>query len=615
MGALSQHPIPEHMDSFARYLLSSTPSLGLSYPAAATDYLKQLFNLQTAWMTPHPGVAEGIKLFFFGTWLASCGLWIPALLEVFLDKVCVTATFTEGNHSYLWLKAWLDSNQTWNATARNVQVFCDSLVPLRPDPRTNAIPTDINWMQATYLPSVSSYVRLWYKWHPMTLSRREQNHSMAGHQILQSTITIRIYGAWSNLVLTDFLSEIQKAYLDDQKQTVSIYHREGNFWVSTQSYSRRDPTSLVLVPGQWEALRADALDFLSSREWYYERGIQYRRGYLLHGPPGSGKTSLIRTLAGALGLSVYPLILSQEGMDDSRLTTLVNALPKYCIAVMEDIDAAFTYSVNREDKSSNPNSSDATGKRVTLSGLLNALDGLSSHEGRIFIATTNKYGTLDPALIRPGRMDLHVKLENASKDQARRLFVKMYSQTSNIALNILDASSGSGDSGSQALSQLLSDGIPAATVSSRVVSGQDNASYNPMLVGMVHMAKGRKLDQSQLDRLAIQFSEAIPEGEFSMSSIQGFLLQHKVDPDMAVMDITRWVQKELDARKTASNVGMLPTSSSASTSGTPPGHQDVDIQSGAKFNDSKAVASPTPPLTPPDRTPAALPQNSESKGE
>lgn len=115
------------------------------------------------------------------------------------------------------------------------------------------------------------------------------------------------------------------------------------------------------------------------------------KGYLLHGEPGSGKTSLIHAIAGELNLDIYVISLSKPGMNDTALGNLLCDLPPRCIALIEDIDAAFTCGVNRDDpvlpvgavslgfSRSFPM---ASGPSVTLSGLLNAIDGIYAQEGK-----------------------------------------------------------------------------------------------------------------------------------------------------------------------------------------------------------------------------------------
>lgn len=106
--------------------------------------------------------------------------------------------------------------------------------------------------------------------------------------------------------------------------------------------AKRKLSSVVLAPGVSERVENDIRTFLSRKEWYRERGIPYRRGYLLHGPPGSGKTSFIRALAGELGYDVTVLHLSQRGLMDDKLTHLLANLPPRTFVIVEDVDAAFS---------------------------------------------------------------------------------------------------------------------------------------------------------------------------------------------------------------------------------------------------------------------------------
>ncbi len=159
----------------------------------------------------------------------------------------------------------------------------------------------------------------------------------------------------------------------------------------------------------------DLRDFQQSAAWYAQRGIPYRRGYLLHGPPGTGKTTTVLALAGELKLSLAVLSLSNRLMGDESLLATVNALPAATILLIEDVDCVFK----------NPRTTESN-VGVTLSGLLNALDGVSSRDGRILFMTTNHPERLDPALLRPGRVDRKIELGFATFDQARRLYLWFY---------------------------------------------------------------------------------------------------------------------------------------------------------------------------------------------
>jgi len=236
--------------------------------------------------------------------------------------------------------------------------------------------------------------------------------------------------------------------------------------------------SIVLDPDRKEMILADAREFMASEKWYSERGLPYRRGYLFHGCPGSGKTSLVHALAGQLGLDIYVINLSKKGLDDSGLSELVGDLPARSVALIEEIDAAFTRGVNR-DTANKDGSSESAG--VTLSGLLASIDGIQASEGRLLFATTNKYFALDPALVRPGRLDVHLEFTYASQEQAEKLFKRFFRSVED-----------------QEKPEIAPSGVKPA---------QTPHYISPKPV---------KLTETELDELAKEFAQAIPSREFPM---------------------------------------------------------------------------------------------------
>lgn len=163
----------------------------------------------------------------------------------------------------------------------------------------------------------------------------------------------------------------------------------------------------------------DIEKFQQSAEWYLNKGVPYRRGYLLYGPPGTGKTSFTQAIAGAMNLNICYLNLSGDRIDDDGLNRALNDAPSHSIILLEDVDGIF---VEREAVNQGQE-----GRRVTFSGLLNALDGVRSQEGRILFMTTNHREKLDPALLRPGRCDVQVELKNAAFKQMQEMYTRFYS--------------------------------------------------------------------------------------------------------------------------------------------------------------------------------------------
>ncbi|KAI9015737.1 BCS1 N terminal-domain-containing protein [Phycomyces nitens] len=227
-------------------------------------------------------------------------------------------------------------------------------------------------------------------------------------------------------VFTSLLEEAQSMALKKQEGKTVIYTSYGPEWRPFgMPRRRRLLDSVILDSGITERIVKDVRAFIGSGKWYNERGIPYRRGYLLHGPPGSGKSSFIQALAGELEYNICILNLSERGLTDDRLNHLLSNVPERSIMLLEDIDAAFT----KRSQSDNQGYQ----SMITFSGLLNALDGVASAEERIIFLTTNHLDKLDPALIRPGRVDLKEYLGNATPHQLRGMFLRFYGDRPDLA--------------------------------------------------------------------------------------------------------------------------------------------------------------------------------------
>ncbi len=173
-----------------------------------------------------------------------------------------------------------------------------------------------------------------------------------------------------------------------------------------------------------ERLVKDIDNFLADEQWYQERGILYKRGYLFSGEAGNGKTSLCFAIGNYVGWSVHFLSLNDIN-NDTDLFSLFGQLGQRSIVVLEDVDAAF----NKRD-------GEQTG--VSFSALLNCLDGAFSAEKSITILTTNHPEKIDPALIRRGRVDCHVEINNPSLEMINKYITKFYTIQNKKVLEIED---------------------------------------------------------------------------------------------------------------------------------------------------------------------------------
>ncbi|XP_051148303.1 AAA-ATPase At2g18193-like [Andrographis paniculata] len=170
---------------------------------------------------------------------------------------------------------------------------------------------------------------------------------------------------------------------------------------------------LAMDPTLKQGIIQDLERFLRRKDYYKKVGKAWKRGYLLYGPPGTGKSSLVAAMANYLRFDVYDLELSSV-YDNSELRRMLLCTNNRSIIVIEDVDCSAQMHDRDKDKDSNSTSDDddIPNTKLTLSGVLNFIDGLWSSCGdeRIIIFTTNHKEKLDPALLRPGRMDMHIHM-------------------------------------------------------------------------------------------------------------------------------------------------------------------------------------------------------------
>jgi mitochondrial chaperone BCS1 len=270
----------------------------------------------------------------------------------------------------------------------------------------------------------------------------------------------------------------------------------------------RRTSTVILDEGRKRELLQDIKEFLHpvSRQWYSDRDIPYRRGYLLYGPPGTGKSSLSSSIAGYFGLNIY--ILSLSTINETSLKSLFDKLPSRYIILLEDIDAV---SSNRDTEvkdsrqittSSPSRMSKSIGGKVSLSYLLNVIDGIGSQEGRILIMTTNHIIRLDEVLIRPGRIDKKVELGLADNKMITDLFCLVFKPI---------------------------EGDVAFTEDAQVTVSQ-------------------REEAERVEWLVKGFAVKVPELKFSLAEIFSFLLEHRKSPEEAINNVEQLISKPIRAK-------------------------------------------------------------------
>ncbi|RKK93809.1 hypothetical protein BFJ71_g9382 [Fusarium oxysporum] len=309
-------------------------------------------------------------------------------------------------------------------------------------------------------------------------------------------------------VLKRIIYNARIEYLEKQRGRTSIYRAVKTYgdelsWTKCMSKPTRPMSTIALDETIKQSLIKDLSRYLNPRtkNWYATRGIPYRRGYLFSGPPGTGKTSLTLAAAGLMGLNIYMISLSSPNLSEDSLATLFRDLPRTCLVLLEDIDAAgLTNKRKKQETQANNGPPKPMREPISLSGLLNVIDGVGAQEGRVLVMTSNHTENIDPALLRPGRVDFSVEFGLASSDTITQLFRLMY-----------------------------------------------GTSHDE--VGSIEHAATTEASEKSVDTtksvaaLAEEFTRLVPSLVFSPAAIQGYLLMHE-DPIGAVDAAGKWVEEQ-----------------------------------------------------------------------
>lgn len=348
--------------------------------------------------------------------------WVRSLPARAWDGVVWLASIQieVGNDNMLFMpiEHWLAGRVAWHTRILKVVAHGGDTTyrPGHDDDEDHATP--INWYLA---PGRGSHWIRHDGW--LYRVRREvTNEAHTNGARVRETLYIRTLG-WSRARLVKLLDDARVSLAT--RDTLMVYIRTGLYWIMLDRRRPRPLDTLVLRAGLIETLVADVETFRAREDWYIEHGVPYRRGYLFVGGPGGGKSSTAVALAGHFGLPVYVLNLGSLH-DDDGLIAAVSQVPSQSVLLIEDIDATGAAAVREPD-------ADTSKEKLSLSALLNCIDGPIAREGRILIMTSNHPERIDPALTRKGRVDMTFEFPVANAAEAGRLFARFFPEAPHLA--------------------------------------------------------------------------------------------------------------------------------------------------------------------------------------
>jgi chaperone BCS1 len=360
-----------------------TPSIG--------DFAKQF----APWLTLGLGV-------LMGGLRAAWSFVYEHTIGYAITRISLSLTVEDMEHrdAYVWLSYWVERNLRGRKVNSLLLRTCKS--------EDSAGPAGTSGFEV--IPEYGTYY-LTHAGRLMTVEHRKEQQNHGHHWHASHSIRLRVWLSRDRKMILNILEEARASYENGKSKRVDHYRWDTyTDWIGN-TIPGRAITSLFHRPELLEDLFGDVRTFLGAKRMYEDLGIPYRRGYLLSGPPGTGKSSLVLAVASHFELPIYSVPLRGAEINAERLTALLASCRKPSLISLEDIDC-LKLATSRESK---------VDDRLTIGDLLNAIDGIGASEDRVLFMTANRPETLDLALTRAGRVDRKFFVDYA-RDQELKSF-------------------------------------------------------------------------------------------------------------------------------------------------------------------------------------------------
>ena len=261
----------------------------------------------------------------------------------------------------------------------------------------------------------------------LSKDREKQEHTDTGKKNGGYIENYSISGFLAKKQVLKLLKEILDFNVSLMEENIVKIH-SNNDW-GWECVNRLDvkPLSKIMINDEVkEDIINDLNDFIQSERWYDLKNISYKRNYMFYGPPGNGKTSLAIALAKKFKLDVFYMNVSNI-TSDSQLFYLIKSLKQNSILLIEDVDKLFY----KDDEDDGIRESKT---RISFSTFINCMDGALYKRGLICIFTTNHIDSIDPALLRTGRTDKKINIDNPTEELIKMYYDDFYDTSLDISL-------------------------------------------------------------------------------------------------------------------------------------------------------------------------------------
>lgn len=294
----------------------------------------------------------------------------------------------------------------------------------------------------------------WWRKRLFWMRRMRLDNNQGAYQ-LNYEITVTLLGR-SRKLIEDMVEEFRWR---PNGKSIAIYTFNKNEWIRMARVGLRPLHTVVMNRSLKDSLIKNIEFYRSNRDWYVERGLAHKKTFILHGIPGTGKTSIIKAIASHYGMNLC--VINLGVISDATFEAAMASVPANSIVVIEDFDSAKSAHRRRGAQPVDPQApksvkvsesgqltvaystideptpSPAPAEEnkedefsmLTLSGILNTLDGVISLDEKLVFMTTNHLDLMDPALIRKGRVDHIYEVKPLEHDEVTQYVELMFPDT------------------------------------------------------------------------------------------------------------------------------------------------------------------------------------------